>query len=43
MKAHTLRAGTIYEGDWLQAPLEPGYTLAILDGPCNGPMVRLGA
>lgn len=33
MKRHVLRAGTIYEGDWLQAPLEPGYTLAILDGP----------
>jgi DNA modification methylase len=33
VRAHVLRAGTIYEGDWLQAPLEPGYTLAILDGP----------
>jgi hypothetical protein len=33
MKRHDLRAGTIWEGDWTAAPLEPGYTLAILDGP----------
>jgi hypothetical protein len=33
VKLHHLRAGTIHEGDWLQADLTPGYTLAILDGP----------
>ena len=33
MKVHTLSSGCIYEGDWLEAPLEPGFTLAILDGP----------
>ena len=32
MKAHVLSAGTIWEGNFLEAPLEPGYTLAILDG-----------
>ena len=30
---HNLKAGTIWEGDWLQAPLEPGYTMAEVDGP----------
>ncbi len=30
---HELHAGTIHEGDWLEAELEAGYTLAILDGP----------
>ena len=33
MKEHRLSAGSIWEGDWLEAPLEPGFTLAILDGP----------
>lgn len=30
---HELPQGRIHEGDWLQADLEPGYTLAIVDGP----------
>ena len=29
MRRHDLQHGTIWEGDWMQAPLEPGYTLAI--------------
>jgi DNA modification methylase len=29
---HKLHAGSIWVGDFLTAPLEPGYTLAILDG-----------
>lgn len=33
MTEHRLSAGTIYEGDFLTAPIEPGHTLAILDGP----------
>lgn len=33
MIRHGLRAGTIWEGDWLKAPLEPGYTMAEVDGP----------
>jgi site-specific DNA-methyltransferase (adenine-specific) len=33
MIRHELRSGTIFEGDWLQAPLEPGYTMSELDGP----------
>ena len=33
MKAHQLSQGTIWEGDFLTAPIEPGHTLAILDGP----------
>ena len=33
MKRHDLKAGTIWECDWTQAPLDPGYTLAIVDGP----------
>ena len=33
MIRHDLRSGTIWEGDWLQAPLEPGYTMAEVDGP----------
>ena len=33
MKAHQLSQGTIWEGSFLEAPLEPGYTLAIIDGP----------
>lgn len=33
MTRHTLRAGTIHVGDWLEADLAPGYTLAIVDGP----------
>lgn len=33
MKVHQLRAGRIHEGDWLEADLAPGYTLAIIDGP----------
>ena len=33
MIRHDLRAGTIWEGDWLQAPLEPGYTMSEVDGP----------
>ena len=33
MTPHVLQAGTIWAGDWMQAPLEPGYTLAIIDGP----------
>jgi hypothetical protein len=30
---HKLHAGSIWVGDWMEAPLEPGYTLAIVDGP----------
>ena len=33
VKRHNLAAGTIWEGDFLTAPIEPGHTLAILDGP----------
>ena len=33
MKVHQLRSGRIHEGNWLQADLSPGYTLAIIDGP----------
>ena len=33
MTRHTLHAGTIHVGDWMQADLTPGYTLAIVDGP----------
>lgn len=33
MTRHTLAAGTIHVGDWLEADLTPGYTLAIVDGP----------
>ena len=33
MIRHELRSGVIWEGDWLEAPLEPGYTMAEVDGP----------
>ena len=33
MIRHDLPNGTIHEGDWLQADLVPGYSLAIIDGP----------
>lgn len=33
MTVHHLRSGTIHVGDWMQADLTPGYTLAIVDGP----------
>ena len=33
MIRHRLHAGTIHVGDWMQADLTPGYTLAIVDGP----------
>ena len=33
MIVHQLSQGRIHEGDWLQADLSPGYTLAIIDGP----------
>lgn len=33
MKVHTLPRGRIHEGNWLLADLEPGYDLAIVDGP----------
>jgi len=32
-RAHQLRFGTIHEADWLTVDLQPGYTLAIIDGP----------
>jgi len=33
MIRHDLKAGTIWEGDWLQAPLVGGYAMAEVDGP----------
>jgi DNA modification methylase len=30
---HELRAGRIHVGDWREADLRPGYSLAIVDGP----------
>ena len=33
MRVHELPHGRIHEGDWLQADLAPGYSLAIVDGP----------
>lgn len=33
MKIHQLQTGRIHEGDWMEADLAPGYTLAIIDGP----------
>lgn len=33
MKIHTLASGTIYEGDWMEAPLTGGYHMAEVDGP----------
>lgn len=33
MIRHDLPTGTIWEGDWLQAPLPGGYTMAEVDGP----------
>jgi hypothetical protein len=33
MKIYTLASGTIYEGDWMEAPLEGGYDMAEVDGP----------
>ena len=33
MTIHQLSAGRIIEGDWMRAPLDAGYSLAILDGP----------
>ena len=33
MIRHDLPSGTIWEGDWTQAPLKGGYTMAELDGP----------
>ena len=33
MIKHELRSGVIWEGDWLEAPLEPGYQMAEVDGP----------
>ena len=33
MTKHVLSAGTIHVGDWLEADLTPGYTLAVVDGP----------
>ena len=33
MTVHQLRAGRIHVGDWMRADLQPGYTLAIVDGP----------
>lgn len=33
MTVHQLRAGRIHVGDWREADLSPGYTLAIVDGP----------
>jgi hypothetical protein len=33
MIVHQLRAGRIHVGDWREADLSPGYTLAIIDGP----------
>ena len=33
MIRHDLPSGTIWEGDWLQAPLPGGYTMAEVDGP----------
>ena len=32
-KIHKLNSGTIYEGDWMEAPLEGGYHMAEVDGP----------
>ena len=32
-KIHKLNSGTIYEGDWMTAPLEGGYDMAEVDGP----------
>lgn len=33
MIRHDLPSGTIWEGDWMQAPLEGGYSMAEVDGP----------
>ena len=33
MIRHDLPSGTIWEGDWMQAPLPGGYTMAEVDGP----------
>ena len=33
MQVHELKAGRIHVGDWREADLSPGYTLAIVDGP----------
>lgn len=33
MKIHTLASGRIYEGDWMEAPLEGDYDMAEVDGP----------
>lgn len=33
MIVHTLPRGRIHVGDWREADLTPGYTLAIIDGP----------
>ena len=33
MIRHDLPSGTIWEGDWLDAPLPGGYTMAEVDGP----------
>lgn len=33
MIRHSLRSGTIWEGNWMDAPLEGGYSMAELDGP----------
>jgi site-specific DNA-methyltransferase (adenine-specific) len=33
MIKHQLQSGVIWEGDWTEAPLEPGYDMAEVDGP----------
>ena len=33
MIKHVLRSGVIWEGDWMEAPLEGGYSMAEVDGP----------
>ena len=32
-KIHKLNSGTIYEGDWMTAPLAGGYNMSEIDGP----------
>jgi DNA modification methylase len=33
MIRHDLPSGTIWEGDWMEAPLQGGYSMAEVDGP----------